>query len=271
MKNPTLKLVLAVAVVAGIGAIVGTFWVGSKVREEAVVAQPYEAGLKQAADRAARERLRWDVRVEDGPTAGGAGTLTFTVLDGQGRPLEGAAVELEVGRPDTSRGVARAAATPIGPGRFAADTGVTGRGEWLVAFDVARGGDRLRLERTVRSQEPCDLGGGPCTLPLPGGGAVSLELGPRPLRTMRELAAVAQVIEKGAPVEGATVNVSLVMPGMEMGQNVVALQAEAGRHVGRVTLVRCLSGRRDWVAEVAVGRPGGAGRDTVRFPFSVSE
>ena len=270
MRNPTLNAVLAVAVIAGIGAIVGTIWVGSRVREETVVARPYEEGLRQDADRAARERLRWDVRVEDGPTPGGAGTITFTVLDGEGRPLQGAAVEVEVGRPDTSRGLARAPATAIGPGRFAADTGATGRGAWLVAFDVSRGEERLRLERTVRSQEPCDLGAGACTLPLGGGAAVTLELGPRPLRTMQELAAVARVTANGAPVEGAAVEVAIAMPGMDMGRNVVALREEPGRHVGRVTVVRCLSGRKDWEARVTVDRPG-ASPETVPFPFTVSE
>jgi hypothetical protein len=184
-------------------------------------------------------------------------------------------VEVAVGPPDSSRGVVRARAAAIGPGRYAADSGVSGRGEWLVAFEVRKGEDALRLERTLRSGgdggEPCDLGEGPCTLPLPGGVAVTLELGPRPLRTMAELAAVASVISGGQAVAGAAVEVAISMPGMEMGRNSVALRDDgAGRHLGRVTVVRCMSGRKDWVAEVTVARPG-AEKVAARFPFSVVE
>jgi nitrogen fixation protein FixH len=270
MKNPTLSAVLVVGIVGAIGAIVGTVWVGSKVREETVVAKPYEEGLRQDADRAARERLRWDVKVEGGAVAPGAGTITFAVLDGEGRPLEGAEVEVAAGRPDTSRGLHRAKATSIGPGRFAADTGIAARGEWLVAFDVTRGQDRLRLERTVRSADPCDLGAGPCTLAA-GDAEVTLELGPRPLKQMATLAAVANLARGGKPLEGAAVAVSLSMPGMDMGRNVSDLKADApGRYVGGVTLVKCLSGRRDWLAEVEVALPGEAPRKA-RFPLTVSE
>lgn len=270
MKQRTTYAVIGAAVIAAIGAIVATIWVGSKVREEPVVANPYDEGLRQDADRAARARLRWDVRIESPPVAAGAGTFTFAVLDGEGKPLEGAEVDVSVGRPDTSRGVVRARAAAIGPGRFAADSGLSGRGSFLVAFDVTRGADSLRIEKSLEGAA-CDLGGGPCTVSLPGGGEVAFELGPRPLRAMRELAAVATVTVDGAPVEGAAVEVALSMPGMEMGENKVALRADApGRHVGRVTVVRCMSGRRDWVAEVSVARPGGE-RRTLRFPFTVAE
>jgi hypothetical protein len=178
---------------------------------------------------------------------------------------------VSVGRPDTSRDLRRARAIAIGPGRFAADSGVQDRGPWLVAFEVARGGDRMRLEKSLEAGGPCDLAGGPCTLALPGGGEIAFELGPRPLRAMRELAAVATLTSGGAPLEGAAVEVALVMPGMEMGENRIALRPDApGRHVGRVTVVRCMSGRRDWVAEVSVAGPGGA-RRTLRFPFTVAE
>jgi nitrogen fixation protein FixH len=277
MRTPAHHVVLAAVAAAGLGAVAGAVWIGSRVREEPVVDRPYEEGLRQDADRAARARLRWDVRIESSPVAAGAGTFTFAVLDADGEPLTGAEVEVAVARPDTSRGVVHGKATAIGPGRFAADSGVQGGGEWLATFDVTRGGDHLRIERALRAAGgpggtvPCDLGAGACTLALPRGGAVTLELGPRPLRTMRELAAVATVTEGGAPAEGLEVRVALSMPGMTMGENVVALRSEgAGRHQGRVTVVRCLSGRKDWVAEVSVARPGQAG-EVVRFPFTVSE
>ncbi|MFO0582021.1 MAG: FixH family protein [Anaeromyxobacter sp.] len=275
MKNPTLNVVVAVATVGALGAVALTMWVGAKVREDTVVAKPYEEGLRQAADREARERLRWDVKVEGGAVAAGAGTITFAVLDGAGKPLDGAEVEVALSRPDTSRDVKRARAVAIGPGRWAADTGVSGRGEWLVAFDVSKGADRLRIEKAVRSADACDLGAGPCTLPA-GDAELTLELGPRPLRTMASLAAVASLAAGGKPVPGAAVRVSLAMPGMQMGENVVVLKEDApGRYVGTATVVRCMSGRKDWEATVEVTLPGQAAgpeaKRTARFPFKVVE
>lgn len=161
------KLALAAAVAAGLGAIAATIWVGAGVREDTVVAKPYEEGL-------------------------------------------------------------------------------------------------AHLE--------CDLAAGPCTRPFAGGGELLLELSPRPLRAMQELAVRVEIREPagaaGAP-EREAVTASFSMPGMFMGENRVALAREApGRWRGAAVLVACPSGRRDWAADVAATRAGGA-RDSARFLFRV--
>jgi hypothetical protein len=166
---------LAAAVAAGIGAIAATIWVGSRVREDTVVANPYEEGLRLTEGRA-----------------------------------------------------------PAPPGA---------------------------------DPPACDLAGGPCTRALPGGGEVTLELSPRPLRTMAELRVRAHV--RGAAGSGDVV-VAFSMAGMDWGRNEVRLAPADGAHSGVGVLVRCPSGRRDWVAEVRVGRPGEPAR-AVRFPFTASE
>jgi hypothetical protein len=168
---------LAAAVAAGIGAIVATIWVGSRVREDTVVANPYEEGLRLTEGRA--------------------------------------------------------------PGAPGADPSA------------------------------CDLAGGPCTRPLPGGGEVTLELAPRPLRTMAELEVRAVVRDGAAAAGSGEVVVAFSMVGMEMGRNEVRLAPAAGARSGRAVLVRCPRGRQDWVAEVRVA--GGGGPRAVRFPFTVSE
>ena len=57
------------------------------------------------------------------------------------------------------------------------------------------------------------------------------------------------------------------MPGMQMGENRVALApAGAGAWTGKAVLVACPSGRRDWIAEVTV--PGAA---PLRFPLTEGE
>lgn len=102
----------------------------------------------------------------------------------------------------------------------------------------------------------CDLGGGPCALALDGL-ELRVELGPRPLAAMRELAVEVELRQGGAPLDGAEVELSFAMPGMEMGENRVRLApAGAGRYRGTAVLVRCLTGRRDWQATAAVRKDG---------------
>jgi hypothetical protein len=159
--NVWMRVALAATIAGALGAILATVWVGSKVREETVVAQPYEEGLLHS----------------------------------------------------------------------------------------------------------CDLRDGPCARPLEGGGEVTLELAPRPLRTMQDLAVRVQV--SGAAAD--EVSVRFAMPGMEMGENRSALAPTGGgRFDGKAVLVRCRSGRKDWIAEVHVAR-GGVAAPAVRFRVTVSE
>ncbi len=276
MRHAT-KVAFAAVVIAGLGAVVGTIWIGSQVKEQTVVADPYEEGLRYDADRRARAELGWDVALSATPTAAGDSTLAFVVADGKGRPLEGATVAVSVARPDTSRGVTLVAARPDGPGRYAAEVELPAAGPWLLGFDVRRGADRLRIEKVVHvgpasaTAGPCDLGQGPCTAPLTGGGQVTLELWPRPLRTMHELAVAADVRAGGPPLAATEVHVSFAMKGMQMGDNTTALApAGDGRLAGKAVLVRCPSGRRDWTADLTVKQQGVEPR-TVRFALTVAE
>jgi nitrogen fixation protein FixH len=268
-----LKLLIVIAAVAALGAIVGTIVIGSRVREDTVVARPYEEGLHADADRESRLRLRWSVEVPASPAAGAP--LAFEVRDARGAPLEGATVLVTATRPASGRGQLQASARPAGaPGAYAADLAFPGPGTWDVRFDVSRGDDRVRLTRGVAvaaGATPCALSAGPCRLELGDGLAVTLELSPRPLRTMADLAARAEVTRAGAPVDGAAVALELAMAGMEMGPNRSAL-AGAGRGVyrGDAVLVRCPSGRKDWTARVTVAEPGRLER-TASAPLELSE
>jgi hypothetical protein len=116
---------------------------------------------------------------------------------------------------------------------------------------------------------PCDLGSAACSGPLAGGGEVRVELAPRPLFTMRELAVLVD-LGPDAPA-GAGVSVAFSMPGMAMGENRSRLaRTGPGRFEGKAVLVHCPSGRRAWIADVEVASPGAAARGA-RFPLTVGE
>ena len=268
-------------VVALILAIIGaTVFVGSKVREETVVERPYEEGLHHDAERASRAALGLTVALDEDGLAAGTTPISFRLADRQARPFAGARVTVEVSLPDTSRGEVRAQAREVAPGRYAADVALPSEGPWDLRFDVTLGADRVRLERRVVAVAPCDLAAGPCTRPLPDGAQVTLELGPRPLRTMRDLAVRASVrwptrLERVRESQAYPVDLSVAfsMPGMEMGQNRVRLEPARDGWQGTAVLVRCPSGRRSWLAEVTVALRG-ADRDaaqTARFPLTVAE
>lgn len=165
------------AVIAGVGAIVATVWIGSHVREETVVANPYEEGLRLTEE---------------------------------------------------------------------------------------------RVPASHEAERTCDLSSRPCTQRLPWSGEVTLELSPRPLRTMVELRVRALVDDPVRAGGREDVVVAFSMVGMEMGKNEVRLAPADGARTGTAVLVRCPSGRRDWIAEVRIGGAAGPVR-SVRFPFTVEE
>jgi hypothetical protein len=130
----------------------------------------------------------------------------------------------------------------------------------------------LKLGAKARPSMPppaCDVGSAPCAAALPGGGEVRLDAGPRPLRTMQELALR---VDLGAgAADEADVSISFSMAGMSMGENRSRLARTApGRFEGKGILVRCPSGGRGWLADVEVRSPGAPAR-AARFSLTVAE
>lgn len=285
-----LKLALALVVLGALGAVAGAIWVGSRTFEGTVVADPYETAVRFDATRHHAAALGWTLALDERGLRVGMQQMELAVLGKDGKPLEGVEVALRISRPATARLDRRAAVRPAGPGRFVAEIDFPEPGVWDVTVDAGKGRERLALERRVQvaSAEPgataagaaaagasaspatCTLGGAPCAAGT-GGTALALDLGPRPLRGLSEVAASVQVLRDGTPVDGARVEVELSMPGMYMGENRVGLApAGPGRYAGKAVLVRCPSGRRDWVADVTAHLPAG-GEARARFPFEVAE
>lgn len=143
------------------------------------------------------------------------------------------------------------------------------REETVVSNPYEEGLKLGRGERRAAPGEACDLGSTPCAQALPGGGEVRLELAPRPLLTMKDLA-VRVDLGAGA-ADGAEVSVAFSMRGMSMGENRSRLaRTGPGRFEGKAVLVRCPSGRRGWVADVEVASPGAPAR-SARFSLTVAE
>ena len=120
------------------------------------------------------------------------------------------------------------------------------------------GGEHVHaLSAKAAAPARCDLGAGACQAELEGGTELVIELAPRPLSTMKELTVEARLHRGGEPVSVAQVAISFTMEGMRMGDNTVRLAGlDSGRYQGKAVLVRCQSGRRDWLARVTVQEGG---------------
>ena len=272
-----MKIVIAVVAIVALGAVVGAIWVGASSFERTVVADPYESGIHHDADRARARSLGWNVTIDEGVLrAGPAATLTATLTGKDGAPIDDAEVRFRVSRAGTSRFDRSAPGTHAGSGRYWAVLSMTEPGFWDLDVVIRRGEEALTLGKWIHVAGEigegvhCDAGQRPCAADADGVRVV-LGLSPHPPAPLKELEAAVQLSRGAEPVAGAEVAVLLSMPGMFMGENRIPLSTTGdGRYAGKGALLRCASGRRDWLAEVVVRLPGG-GEARSRFPFLAAE
>lgn len=99
----------------------------------------------------------------------------------------------------------------------------------------------------------CDLRAGPCSLPLPGGGRMSLSITPRTLPPMQPLALEVTVTGSGAVAEW----IDFVGVDMDMGFNRARLApAGSGRFAGEGAIPVCVRARMLWEAQVLLSDGG---------------
>lgn len=269
-----LKAALAAVVVGALGSVVGVIWIGASVSETAVSDASHEHGLRYDRERALAAPLGLRAAFDPASLAPGGATLAFTLHDKAGAPVPGAAIQVALHRPAAGGAPGRhAAARDAGGGRYEAALGFEAPGFWDVRLDVTRGDLTVGLVQQVHvrgaAAPPCDLAAGPCRATA-GPLELSLDLG-RSLKLMQDLPVEVAVRRAGAPLDGAAVEVAFAMKDMTMGENRVALApAGEGRYRGAGVLVRCASGRLDWVATVTVRAPGAA-PESASFAFAARE
>lgn len=268
-----LKLALGAVVLAGLGSVAATIWIGASLSEAQVADASHEHGLRYDRDRALAAPLGLRAAFEAASLAPGGAALDFALRDKAGAPVEGAAIRVTLLRPAGGGEPRSAEAAALGGGRYRAPVGFEAPGFWDVRLDVRLAGQAVGLVQQVRVEGAtagaCQLLAGPCRATA-GTLEVSLDLG-RSLRLMQDLPVVVEVRRAGAPLDGAAVEVSFAMQEMNMGENRVALAPLGqGRYRGAAVLVRCSSGKLGWVATVTVRRPGAA-PESAAFPFEARE
>lgn len=100
----------------------------------------------------------------------------------------------------------------------------------------------------------CDIHEGYCSKTVDNI-SVIFDCSPKPVKSMSEINFSVTLKEKDKPVQDASVDIYLTMPGMFMGENrILLVHKENGRYEGRGVIVRCPSGKRIWKADVIIGR-----------------
>jgi nitrogen fixation protein FixH len=100
-----------------------------------VAKEPYRKGLHYNERIAADERqarLGWT----DTVGLSRDGHVAVALADTDGRPVEGKAVAVLIGRPSTDREDVRLALSEAAPGRYEAATAPLAAGNWLIALEV---------------------------------------------------------------------------------------------------------------------------------------
>jgi YtkA-like len=111
-----------------------------------------------------------------------------------------------------------------------------------------------RISASQNTQPDCRIDTGACVR-TSGALSVVLDIAPKPVQSMHELTFTVTVTEKDNPIRDASVIISLSMPGMFMGENVVRLKHRVeGVYEGKGVIVRCPSGKKIWQASVIIKR-----------------
>jgi len=117
-----------------------------------------------------------------------------------------------------------------------------------------------KSDLTVTPDPGCDLQQTPCSVLLPGGERLSLNIGTRPIPLVKAFPVTVEV--NGA----SRVEIDFSGVDMDMGFNRPQLQeSSAGVFSGQATLPVCVTGRMAWQATVLVDLPGS--RVAVPFRF----
>ena len=261
-----MRTLLAIVCLLGLGAIVGAVVIGTRNFDGTVVDHPYEHGLAWDRDQARRRDSGLGVQLLNTAFSAGSSRAAFTISGAAAGTVGDRDVTVRVRRPSSAEYERQTPALRQPDGSWEAMVRLPVAGRWELAVVIERSDGRIEFPVPIfvaggdggagaDPAEECDLNRGPCRMALPGGeGSLTLEISPRPVRTMRELEFTVRLACAPAPCVAKSASVALSMPGMYMGENAVPLTpgGEEGLYRGRGAIVRCPSGRSLWRATVKV-------------------
>jgi nitrogen fixation protein FixH len=263
-----MKYLLAAVVVIGLTAVVGAVLVGTSVFDGTVVDNPYERGLAWDRELARQRDSGLQVDLVGSSFSTGANEVVIRILDARGEPLVTDGVKVKATRAASSAYDRTYSASLREDGTYLASVELPLRGRWdlIVVVEAEEGTVEFRRplfareSGATRADAICAIDAGPCTTVIEETGvSVTLDISPRPVKSMAALDFTVALEGLDDPLPGKYVFIDLSMPGMFMGENIVRLRAAGdGSWSGAGVIVRCPSGKNIWRAAVSTPRSGTA-------------
>lgn len=273
-----MRAFLVFVALVGIGAVVGAVVVGLRFFDGTVIDKPYERGLAWDEEQGRREKAGLVVSIDGAAFRTGLNLMVVRVLR-KGEPVADEAIELRLLRPGTGEHEKRYQVRRREDGAYALTAAFPLPGRWMAVVAVRRGGHPVEYRHLITVEGPpaaaeppprvaggidCAIDEGPCTASGEDGRAATLEILPRPVRTMSNLIFRLRLDETTAE-SGKRAMLHLDMPGMYMGVNRIHLESRGGGlFEGGGVIVRCPSGGRSWRAVVE-----GPAAEGAAFTFQV--
>jgi nitrogen fixation protein FixH len=134
----------------GLVTVVNVFMIRAAISTFGGVDTPssYEAGLNYKAEEsvaAAQSARHWDVSASLVPSPAGE-KITITALDETGKPVSGATIAAHLAHPVDERRDVPLQFDQVGAGLYEG-TAHADAGQWILDFEISRGGERLFRSR----------------------------------------------------------------------------------------------------------------------------
>jgi nitrogen fixation protein FixH len=144
-----MKALIVLVTIIGLAAVIGAVVVGSRSFEGIVTEHPYEHGLSWDKAQQAKRVLGWEVGIREKEFSVGKKTLTLTVLDKTGKPLEEASVSVTVSRPSTAAYDRTYMCERMEEGFCRAVVDLPLYGHWDLKIRVVKGQDDMAYEKEI--------------------------------------------------------------------------------------------------------------------------
>ena len=148
-----MKILLGIGVLIGLGTVIATVIIGSRLSERTVVPDPYEAGLRWDGEQRERRSAAWMIALLKKRYPPGKQDVLLSITGRDGRPLRDVQVEVRFQRPYAKLSERALRAEPLrqGPYRFTAD--FSGPGRWDMEITVVRGDHRITFNESVTVED----------------------------------------------------------------------------------------------------------------------
>lgn len=148
-----MKLVIAIIAIVCLSVVAASIVFGIKTFSGVVTQHPYEKGLAWDHDIKIRRELGWKASLDDQKFLTGKNRLTIIMTDKEGRPLNGAVVDITRSRPNTTAYDKKSVFKDRGDGVYLGSIAFPVYGYWDLDVAVSKDGKSVLLKRRIFAEK----------------------------------------------------------------------------------------------------------------------